>query len=55
MGWQKTFTLARRAKGCHLVTEEVVANIQHGLEGVKVPFFAFVYHALYQSSRVRIL
>ena len=41
MGWQKTFTLSRRAKGCHLVTDEVVRNIQDGLNDVKVLFFAF--------------
>ncbi|KAF8168008.1 hypothetical protein B0H34DRAFT_645622 [Crassisporium funariophilum] len=35
MGWQHTFTLAKRAKGCHLVTDEVVGHIRPGLEGVK--------------------
>ena len=39
MGWQKTFTLSRRAKGCHLVTDEVVRNIRDGLKDVKVPLF----------------
>lgn len=38
MGWQKTFTLARRAKGCHLVTQEVVSQIEPGLQDVKVQF-----------------
>jgi len=42
MGWQSTFTLAKRAKGCHLVTDEVVAQIRLGLEGVKVSFFGYV-------------
>ena len=36
MGWQKTFTLGRRSKGCHLVTNEVVSQIGPGLEGVQV-------------------
>ncbi|KAL1683852.1 hypothetical protein EV122DRAFT_257567 [Schizophyllum commune] len=36
MGWQKTFSLPRRAKGCHLVTDEVQAQIKDGLKGVKV-------------------
>ncbi len=36
MGWQKTFTLARRSKGCHLVTDEVVGQIEPGLQGVQV-------------------
>lgn len=36
MGWQTTFTLSRRAKGCHLVTDEVANHIQGGLKDVKV-------------------
>jgi hypothetical protein len=36
MGWQKTFTLAKRAKGCHLITEEVLSQIEAGLSGVQV-------------------
>lgn len=36
MGWQKTFALGRRPKGCHLVTEEVLSHIRPGLENVKV-------------------
>ncbi len=36
MGWQKTFTLARRSKGCHLVTDEVLTQIDAGLRGVQV-------------------
>lgn len=39
MGWQKTFTLSKHAKGCHLVTEEVVSQIQAGLLGVQVSTF----------------
>ncbi|KAI0080085.1 hypothetical protein K474DRAFT_1590878 [Panus rudis PR-1116 ss-1] len=45
MGWQKTFTLARRAKGCHLVTEEILGHIQPGLRGVQVGMlFLFIQH-----------
>ncbi|PPQ88669.1 hypothetical protein CVT25_010245 [Psilocybe cyanescens] len=33
MGWQNTFTLGKREKGCHLVTEEVLTHIRPGLEG----------------------
>jgi hypothetical protein len=36
MGWQTTFTLQKKEKGCHLVTEEVLSNIRPGLEGVQV-------------------
>ena len=36
MAWQKTFTLAKRSKGCHLVTEEVLSQIEAGLNGVQV-------------------
>lgn len=36
MGWQKTFTLARRAKGCHLVTDEILSQITPGLQNVQV-------------------
>ena len=36
MAWQKTFTLAKRSKGCHLITEEVLAQIEAGLNGVQV-------------------
>jgi len=36
MGWQTTFTLSKRAKGCYLVTDEVVRAIQPGLQGVSV-------------------
>lgn len=40
MGWQKMFTLSRRAKGCHLVTDEVAGQIQDGLKDVQVRFFS---------------
>ena len=43
MGWQKTFTLSRRAKGCHLVTDEIAHHIQDGLKDVKVRRFAPVH------------
>jgi hypothetical protein len=36
MGWQKTFTLSKRAKGCHLVTDEIINHIRPGLQGVQV-------------------
>lgn len=36
MAWQKTFTLAKRSKGCHLVTEEILSQIEAGLNGVQV-------------------
>ncbi|KAF8198936.1 hypothetical protein BJ912DRAFT_950277 [Pholiota molesta] len=45
MGWQKTFSLAKRAKGCHLVTDEVLSNIRPGLEGVKIGMlYLFIQH-----------
>ncbi|KAJ4001031.1 hypothetical protein F5050DRAFT_1727334 [Lentinula boryana] len=45
MGWQQTFTLGRRSKGCHLITEEVCSQIQSGLKDVQVGMlFLFVKH-----------
>ncbi|KAH9858195.1 hypothetical protein C2E23DRAFT_865128 [Lenzites betulinus] len=44
MGWQKTFTLARRSKGCHLVTDEVLAQIDAGLRGVQVGIIILLSH-----------
>ncbi|KAI0330576.1 hypothetical protein GY45DRAFT_1250474 [Cubamyces sp. BRFM 1775] len=46
MGWQKTFTLARRSKGCHLVTDEVLSHIDAGLRGVQVVgmLYLFIQH-----------
>lgn len=45
MGWQKTFTLARRAKGCHLVTDEVMGHIREGVKDVKVGMlYLFIQH-----------
>lgn len=38
MGWQKTITLAKRAKGCHLVTDEVLSQLQPGLRDVQVDY-----------------
>jgi hypothetical protein len=35
MAWQKTFSLTKRAKGCYLITEEILAQISHGLQGVQ--------------------
>ncbi|MBW0466223.1 hypothetical protein O181_005938 [Austropuccinia psidii MF-1] len=36
MPFQTTFTLGRRSKGCHLVTEEVVKNIKDGLKNCQI-------------------
>lgn len=36
MGWQKTFTLSQRSKGCHLITDEVYTQIAPGIKDVKV-------------------
>ncbi len=36
MTWQKTFTLSKRSKGCHLVTEEILTQIEAGLSDVQV-------------------
>jgi hypothetical protein len=36
MGWQKTFVLSQRKKGCHLVTDEVLAQIEPGIKDVEV-------------------
>ncbi|OCH95806.1 hypothetical protein OBBRIDRAFT_767113 [Obba rivulosa] len=45
MGWQKTFTLQRRSKGCHLVTEEIFTQIEPGLRDVKVGvLYLFIQH-----------
>ncbi|KAF7339401.1 hypothetical protein MSAN_02154000 [Mycena sanguinolenta] len=45
MGWQKEFTLGRKAKGCHLVTDEILSQIQPGLKNVQVGMlFLFIKH-----------
>jgi len=45
MAWQKTFTLAKRSKGCHLVTDEILAQIEAGLNGVQIGMlFLFIQH-----------
>ncbi|KAH7931091.1 hypothetical protein BV22DRAFT_28602 [Leucogyrophana mollusca] len=45
MGWQKSFTLPQKSKGCHLVTEDVLSQISPGLKGVKVGMlFLFIQH-----------
>ncbi|KAH9950497.1 hypothetical protein B0H21DRAFT_776735 [Amylocystis lapponica] len=45
MGWQKTFNLQRRGKGCHLVTDEVLSQIESGLSGVQVGMlYLFIQH-----------
>lgn len=43
--WQKEFTLSRRSKGCHLVTEEVMGHIEEGLRDVQIGMlFLFIQH-----------
>ncbi|KAJ7169960.1 hypothetical protein C8R46DRAFT_896159 [Mycena filopes] len=45
MGWQTEFTLQRRGKGCHLVTEEVLAACKDGLKNTQVGMlFLFIKH-----------
>ncbi|KAH9984165.1 hypothetical protein BJV77DRAFT_1062259 [Russula vinacea] len=45
MAWQKTFTLAKRSKGCHLVTEEILSHIETGLSSVQIGMlFLFIQH-----------
>ncbi|KAJ7181741.1 hypothetical protein C8R43DRAFT_869590 [Mycena crocata] len=45
MGWQTEFTLQRRAKGCHLVTDEILRHIQPGLKDTQVGMlFLFIKH-----------
>ncbi|KAJ7110133.1 hypothetical protein C8R44DRAFT_801462 [Mycena epipterygia] len=45
MGWQTEFTLKRRAKGCHLVTDEILSHIQPGLKDTQVGMlFLFIKH-----------
>ncbi|TFK41064.1 hypothetical protein BDQ12DRAFT_678825 [Crucibulum laeve] len=45
MGWQKTFTLSKNAKGCHLVTDEIVAQIKPALENIEIGMlFLFLQH-----------
>lgn len=36
MPWQKTFSLAKRSKGCYLITEEVTHHLSEGLRNTKV-------------------
>ncbi|GLB36240.1 putative uncharacterised protein family UPF0047 [Lyophyllum shimeji] len=45
MVWQKAFQLPKKPKGCHLVTEEVLAQIGPGLAGVQAGMlFLFIKH-----------
>lgn len=50
MGWQKEFTLSKRSKGCHLVTDEVMSHIRPGLESVQasrcLPFGTLILRVL---------
>jgi thiamine phosphate synthase YjbQ (UPF0047 family) len=45
MPWQKTFSLSRRAKGCHLVTDEVQQQLAEGLRGCSIGILhLFIQH-----------
>ncbi|KAJ8596969.1 hypothetical protein M405DRAFT_38031 [Rhizopogon salebrosus TDB-379] len=45
MGWQTIFTLPQRSKGCHLITDEVCAQIAPGIKDVKAGMlFLFIQH-----------
>ncbi|KAJ7786405.1 hypothetical protein B0H16DRAFT_29820 [Mycena metata] len=45
MGWQTEFTLQRRSKGCHLVTEEVLASLCKIKHNTQVGMlFLFIKH-----------
>ncbi|KAG8682842.1 hypothetical protein FRC09_016495, partial [Ceratobasidium sp. 395] len=45
MVWQKVITLSRRAKGCHLVTNEIVPQISEGLAQTPVGILhLFIQH-----------
>jgi len=56
MPWQKTFSLGKRSKGCHLVTDEIVGHISEGLKDTKVRVFQDrVVLANLQTSQIGIL
>jgi len=45
MPWQKTFSLSKRSKGCHLITDEVNHHISEGLRNTKVGMlYLFIQH-----------
>ncbi|KAJ7631004.1 hypothetical protein FB45DRAFT_917188 [Roridomyces roridus] len=45
MGWQKEFTLPTYSKGCHLVTSEILQQIEPGLKDTQVGMlFLFIKH-----------
>ncbi|CAE6524706.1 unnamed protein product [Rhizoctonia solani] len=45
MPWQKVITLARRSKGCHLVTDEILAQLSEGLSQTPVGILhLFIQH-----------
>jgi secondary thiamine-phosphate synthase enzyme len=45
MGWQKTFMLSKKAKGCYLVTDEILNQIRPGLQDVQIGMlFLFIQH-----------
>ncbi|KAJ3719823.1 hypothetical protein EV361DRAFT_970046 [Lentinula raphanica] len=51
MGWQRTFTLGQRSKGCHLVTSEVVSQIQSGLKDVQVGMLFLFVQVISNTSK----
>ncbi|KAF8584496.1 hypothetical protein K439DRAFT_1140817 [Ramaria rubella] len=45
MPWQRTFSLSKRSKGCHLVTDEVTHHISEGLRSTKIGIlYLFIQH-----------
>ncbi|KAJ3848911.1 hypothetical protein EV368DRAFT_48348 [Lentinula lateritia] len=49
MGWQRTFSLGRRSKGCHLITDEVTSQIEAGLKDVEVGMLFLFVQATHTS------
>ncbi|KAF8527977.1 hypothetical protein BU17DRAFT_73642 [Hysterangium stoloniferum] len=45
MPWQKSFSLSKRSKGVHLVTDEVAQHITEGLQNTKIGIlYLFIQH-----------
>ncbi|EJD03974.1 uncharacterized protein FOMMEDRAFT_83759 [Fomitiporia mediterranea MF3/22] len=45
MAWQKEFSLSKRSKGCHLITDEIINHIRPGLHDVKIGIlYLFIQH-----------
>jgi hypothetical protein len=53
MGWQTTFNLAKRSKGCYLVTDEILGHIQQGLNGVQVSTLCISGEGQYVNDQTR--